>query len=161
MQRMKISMSGDPVDDSISFLVDLRDGHRYTVSPDPCCFVVVYDLDDALIEAAKCGTASGCPAGSVEVDKLVYRNDDCGKQPTCAAPAMVRGLRYGLAPTTISIDDSDPVNLTYDYQAATAGREAPHHIVVKYKGRAVFDERVILRYGVHYTIGPGEITVDD
>lgn len=161
LQRMKITMGGGQVADAFTFLVDVRDGHRYSIYPDPCCFLTVSDRDDGLVEHATCGKADSCPAGTVEVDKFAYRKDECGKQPTCAPPALVRGV-FDQPVMTISFDDSDEAPLTRVYQIAPVGREAPVHVVVRIKGRIVIDERVIFHHGAHYTVvGSGVITIDD
>src|SRR6185436_16177935 len=86
----RVAIAG--ADQGMTFLVDARPGHRYLVSPDPCCLLTVSDRDGELAKQARCARKNVCPTGTVEVDKFVDRKDGCGDQPTCAPPARFRVL---------------------------------------------------------------------
>jgi hypothetical protein len=136
-----------------AFWIELRDGHRYTVSPDPCCFLVVADLDDLADKTAsppRCATKGVCPAGLVAVDKFASHGLDCGNDgQVCAAPALlrVRGDR-----TTIAWAGEGEAPADGAYHAAPVGREHPHRLVVRRDGKIVWDAAIVVHHGRRYTL---------
>jgi len=147
-QLVRATMSIDGKN-ALAFLVDLRDGHHYTVEGDPCCFLVVGDADDGLAAKARCGTADACPRDTVEIDKFVYRKEECKAVLTCGPAAMfrVRG-----AHVTIEWDGSEAEEWPASYRGAPVGREHPQHVVARAAGKIVWDDRVVLHHGVRYTL---------
>jgi hypothetical protein len=146
--RAQVSVDGKS---ALGFLIDARDGHHYTVEPDPCCFLTVSDADDGLAKKARCGGRDSCPAGTVAVDKFVFRKDACGERLTCAAPAMVR-VRVAGGPVTLEWDGSDAAEWTAAYRVAPVGREHPQHVVARRAGAVVWQDSVVLHHGARYTI---------
>lgn len=136
--------------------IELRDGHRYLVSPDPCCFLVVADLDDGA-SPVRCATKDVCPAGLVAVDKWASHGHDCGNdRSACAAPALlrVRGDRMTIA------WDGDEMVADGAYHAVPVGRESPHRLVIRRAGAIVWDGAIVVHHGRRYTFDGGAIAVE-
>jgi len=158
--RARVAIEGK--DDSMSFLVDLRDGHHYLVSPDPCCFLTVSDSDGGLASSTRCAVHDICPAGTVEVDKFVYRKDGCGERPTCAPPATLR-----VRGAAVSLEwDGDATPWSATYEPAPVRRENPQHVIARRDGKVVFDDLVVLHHGLRYTLvldgkSPAHIEIDE
>lgn len=130
-----------------TFWIELRDKHRYMVDPDPCCFLVVADLDDAPV---RCATKDTCPAGLVEVDTWASHGHDCGNdRRACAAPAL---LRVRGDKTTIAWDGQDETVTDGAYHAAPVGRENPHRLTVRRNGAIVWDAAIVVHHGQRYTL---------
>jgi hypothetical protein len=152
----------DGKDDGVSFLIDVRDGHHYVISPDPCCILTVSDSDDGLASSARCAVHDICPAGTVEVDKFVYRKDGCGERPTCAMPAMLR-----VPGPAVSLEwEGDATPWSTTYQPAPVRRENPQRVIARRDGKVVFDDLVVLHHGLRYTLvldgnSPPHIDIDE
>jgi hypothetical protein len=156
LARATISIDGRH---PLSFFFELREGHHYFVSPDPCCFVVVTDPDDGLAESARCASLRTCPTGAVEVDHFLYRKPECGEAATCAPPALLRVRGTEIA---LEWEGSDAVAWTENYRAAPVGRAQPQHVVARRQGKNVWDGHLVLRHGARYTLdlaNPGAVRV--
>lgn len=135
--------------DEMDFVLDLREGHHYTIEADPCCFLVVGDADDGLASTARCARGDTCPAGTIEIDRFVYRLPECGERPTCGAPALLR-VRGG--DVTIEWDGSEQVAWTDKYRWAPVGREHPQAVIVRKAGKIAWQGRLVLHHHTHYTL---------
>ncbi len=132
------------------FFFAVRDGHRYHVSPDPCCGLTVSDADADWGRLAVCGKhRDTCPAGTVSVDKFVYRKA-CGARPTCAPPPLLRVVGDGVT-IQWSADPAEPWSTAYK-PAPVGRREEPTKAIVRRGSIVVWDESVILHHGNRYTI---------
>lgn len=126
--------------------IELRDGHRYSIVPDPCCFLSIFDRDDGLDKAPRCGAP--CPPGTIEVDKWSQHGHNCGARPTCAPPALLRIRGNGVTATW----DGEPVAADGAYHSVAVARESPHYLLARQDDKPLWEAVVVVRHGGRYTL---------
>jgi hypothetical protein len=131
------------------FLLDVEDGHHYTVEPDPCCF---FQIGDDKTGRQRCvGEDERCPSGLVGVDKF-HSDAGCGgREKTCAAPTL---LRVAGGVVEISLDGDEPRRFGSHYQRLPLGRAVPMQMSITRDG-VTSVVWALLRLGGRYTLFPG------
>jgi hypothetical protein len=153
--------------DVAGFLTELRAGHRYKLTPDPCCEIAFWDeRPPADADNAMCAGKDGeCTRKDFMQLPGFLGHGKCGERFVCVPPPLVRFRAAG--PITVYSDFEEPLYTVSDgeYHRWPQSREtSPWPLVIKQGKKVLFDSYVQFRTNHHYTVVIGdktEILVDD
>jgi hypothetical protein len=150
-----------------NFLTELRAGHHYRLTPDPCCGVAFWDEPSPADAAnAVCADKNGaCARDDFMRLPGFIGHGKCGERYACVPAPQIRFRAAG--PITVYTDPAETLWTVSDgeYRRWPQSRESsPWPLIIKQGQKVLFDQYVQFRTNHRYTVVVGETTeifVDD